>query len=774
MTSRTLYVAVLVLAMVAAGVSQTATPPVPINLTATLTPDVSPAVKLAWGVPSGSWGFMVYRSVDDSIHFQKLAMVNATIYVDHAVRGGHVYYYYVTSLGMSNTTNPVQSAPSNIAMIRIGGTIDRPVGAIAGKVTDDSTGAPIRGARVLFTPLFPTIAAQIALPYAVTDSLGVYSAKLDTGAYKLRVEPAPWMPPSPPPYLGEWYDNKKDFGTADPVRVIPNATVEANFGLSRVLIPTVPKGIITGKVTDAGTGAPLAGMMVRSFRRSANSTKLMPVAVTDSLGVYTMKVDTGTYLLRTESLRMSPIDYIMEWYDNVTDITKATPVPVAEGATVEASFQLSRPVPPVFANVEGTVTDTLGNPLRRATVVIMRSLPALASASALELVPTEKDGMSGDVEGIGFCRGIVWKGTTDSTGHFKARVIADSTYIALAARWGYVSEYYKDQPTPLLADIIKVPADVSGIDFTLAPNPVVQNSVSGVVRDSAANGVPSIIVLFPALRNAAFAQARVGHTDSMGAYTIGTVRAGKYFVLAVPFRKYAPAFFKAGVYGVMHMANADTVTVSGDVSGIDIGVVPVHSTGLIRIRGHIFAGTRRLPGARILATMAGLVVGSTVTDNMGSYTIEGVPSGATVLTVDAPGYVGTDKSVDLPVSSFEVNNVDFTMQSETATDVNASATMPSAFALHQNYPNPFNPSTTIAFDMPAAGQVKLSVFNMLGQEVATLINGTMSSGRASVVWNATDRAGLPVASGVYFYQLTANASDGRTSFRSVHKMLLVR
>ena len=77
MTSRILYSAVLVLAMLATAFGQVATPPVPMNLTASLTPDVSPAVKLAWGVPSGSWGFLVYRSVDDSTHFQKLAMVNA-------------------------------------------------------------------------------------------------------------------------------------------------------------------------------------------------------------------------------------------------------------------------------------------------------------------------------------------------------------------------------------------------------------------------------------------------------------------------------------------------------------------------------------------------------------------------------------------------------------------------------------------------------------------------------------------------------------------------
>jgi hypothetical protein len=380
-----------------------------------------------------------------------------------------------------------------------------------------------------------------------------------------------------------------------------------------------------------------------------------------------------------------------------------------------------------------------------------------------------------DVEGIGYCRGVIWKGLTDSLGHFKARLLANRAYIAMAAKWGFIQEYYDNQVTPLLADLIKVSGDMTGIDFSLAPNSVLQNSVSGVVRDSSGNGVASIIVLFPAVRNAVMIQPRVGHTDSTGAYTLGNVRTGPWFVLAVPFGKYAPAFFKAGAYGVMHMANADTVLISGDISGIDIGVVPVNSIGIVRLRGHILGGGKPLGGVRIMATtMSGTVVGSSLTDNQGTYAIESVPAGAAVITVDAPGYSATDRTVSVPAGTFEVNNVDFVMQSQGTTDVSEGTTMPSTFALHQNYPNPFNPSTTISFDMPLAGQVRLTVYNMLGQEITTLVNGQMASGRASIVWNATDRAGVNVASGVYFYQLNVSGADGRTSYHSVQKMLLVR
>jgi unsaturated rhamnogalacturonyl hydrolase len=73
---------------------------------------------------------------------------------------------------------------------------------------------------------------------------------------------------------------------------------------------------------------------------------------------------------------------------------------------------------------------------------------------------------------------------------------------------------------------------------------------------------------------------------------------------------------------------------------------------------------------------------------------------------------------------------------------------PGEFRLSQNYPNPFNPSTTVEFELPAAGPVKLSVYDLAGQEVAMLIDGRMSSGRHSITFN-----GRPFASGVYYYRL---------------------
>ena len=95
--------------------------------------------------------------------------------------------------------------------------------------------------------------------------------------------------------------------------------------------------------------------------------------------------------------------------------------------------------------------------------------------------------------------------------------------------------------------------------------------------------------------------------------------------------------------------------------------------------------------------------------------------------------------------------------------------IPDYFALHQNYPNPFNPSTQISFDVPqGAEHIMLNVYNILGQNVSTLVNGVMNPGQYTMEWNATDEVGNPVASGIYFYELRS------ASFTARKKMLLIR
>lgn len=107
--------------------------------------------------------------------------------------------------------------------------------------------------------------------------------------------------------------------------------------------------------------------------------------------------------------------------------------------------------------------------------------------------------------------------------------------------------------------------------------------------------------------------------------------------------------------------------------------------------------------------------------------------------------------------------------STSTASTDAGDVVPDKFALNQNYPNPFNPSTQISFDVPqGAEHVFLNVYNILGQNVNTLVNGVMNGGTYTVEWDANDAMGNPVASGIYFYELRSN------SFTARKKMLLIR
>jgi photosystem II stability/assembly factor-like uncharacterized protein len=99
--------------------------------------------------------------------------------------------------------------------------------------------------------------------------------------------------------------------------------------------------------------------------------------------------------------------------------------------------------------------------------------------------------------------------------------------------------------------------------------------------------------------------------------------------------------------------------------------------------------------------------------------------------------------------------------------------IPETFSLKQNYPNPFNPNTTIEFSLPVASDVELSVFNVLGQQVTTLINGQRPAGNHSATWNAFDSHGARVSSGIYFYVLKAKGVDSEENLQ-IKKMVLLK
>jgi len=114
-----------------------------------------------------------------------------------------------------------------------------------------------------------------------------------------------------------------------------------------------------------------------------------------------------------------------------------------------------------------------------------------------------------------------------------------------------------------------------------------------------------------------------------------------------------------------------------------------------------------------------------------------------------------------PDSGYSINNISLLGNNE-------NRNIPKTFSLNQNYPNPFNPVTTLRYDLPENGPVNITIYDMLGRQVKTLINQTQDAGYKSLIWDATNDYGKPVSAGIYLYQIQAG------EYISTKKMVLLK
>jgi hypothetical protein len=110
------------------------------------------------------------------------------------------------------------------------------------------------------------------------------------------------------------------------------------------------------------------------------------------------------------------------------------------------------------------------------------------------------------------------------------------------------------------------------------------------------------------------------------------------------------------------------------------------------------------------------------------------------------------------------------LSSTPVTGVDADETLPTVFSLSQNYPNPFNPTTNLKFAVPQNSNVKIVVYDIVGREVATLVNGSYAPGFYSAPFD-----GSKFASGMYVYRMTSRASNGDVQlFTNSRKLMLLK
>lgn len=117
-------------------------------------------------------------------------------------------------------------------------------------------------------------------------------------------------------------------------------------------------------------------------------------------------------------------------------------------------------------------------------------------------------------------------------------------------------------------------------------------------------------------------------------------------------------------------------------------------------------------------------------------------------TTEPKSYSFSDQNLENSIYTYRLKQVDFDGTFEYSNEVEVDVNVPATFSLEQNYPNPFNPSTNIKYSVPEAGNVKLSVYNLVGEEVAVLVNGYTDAGQFEVSFDASN-----LSSGVYLYKL---------------------
>lgn len=331
---------------------------------------------------------------------------------------------------------------------------------------------------------------------------------------------------------------------------------------------------------------------------------------------------------------------------------------------------------------------------------------------------------------------------------------------------------------PSSQDTITLTANVTGINFALAP----AKFITGYVTNG--NGTP-----------VANLNVSANYLNGNG-YDATTDATGKYIIVADT-GKYRIKFGDDNVVTgyLITYYNQKHVDMYSDTVVVTPAIDTVKNINAVLYTGGFITGTMKNNGAPMKGGIAAFAYNGasgnqsqlyqgwydasadhyTLVVLPGTYTIAFTPNSNNSIVVyynQTTIYPGTAVTVNAVGDTVKNIDVDF---GTVVTGVSQSArSLPKKFSLHQNYPNPFNPTTRITYDVPGGGTqyiVSLKVFDLLGREVATLVNERKTAGSYSAIFNA---ANLP--SGVYFYSLHVRPADGGQAgnFVTTKKLVLLK
>ena len=519
-------------------------------------------------------------------------------------------------------------------------------------------------------------------------------------------------------------------------------------------------GSITGKVTFDDLNEPVSYAFMEFI--GVDQDRQWYNTFTDSAGLYAIKLPVGRYVVSCSYHGLSWIDSLwfgpvppysyQEYYDDVHTFSEATIIPVEYNTEVKGiDFSIPKLSDIKEIHISGNVKDYFKQPVEGAKIKVWINnyYPPVDSIGpsiydSLFTTYSKEDGS--------------W------SLQFKYPNIIFSSIVVSVQKRGYDIQFYDHKPEFYLADRIYIRPEIENINFDLKPidthDPV---SISGSVENQYGNPVSNAFVL---AGNVSLGTLYFALTGNDGRYNFDGIPAGVYYVVFAA-DGYIPEFYN----NAHTWEDADAIIAYQDVDNINAELASLHpcgGNGIILGQVSDNLGSP-LPGALVTVKNSNnLVVAYSFTDEKGNFQMGGMNSDEFTIEAGKIAYTSAQKTVKQD-ADFATNVVNLSLnKAVTAIKNRENNFVPDKIYLSKSYPNPFNPSTSVEFGLPSASKVKISVFNILGQEIKVLVNGTVSAGQHSIVWNATDENGKKVSSGLYFLKLQA----GETSL--LQKMILAK
>jgi protocatechuate 3,4-dioxygenase beta subunit len=477
-------------------------------------------------------------------------------------------------------------------------------------------------------------------------------------------------------------------------------------GIDFVLEPLVFGGI-SGVITDVSTSEPIAGAFVYAI--GENMPHHHCWARTNEDGEYIFEhLLAGTYHVEAHAIGYNPGEY-------------EDPVVVVDTVVPDIDIALDAID---FGSISGTVYNTDNEVLPGASIMAHKT-DSFWSARA----------------------------RSDSAGDYTLTNLIPGTYRIKAYAWGYRPDVYDD------AVVVDDGQNVTDIDFYLEPYGTPYDGyISGnVIDDSTSDPIDNaLLIAFGRFSNHR-GFMRFAHTDEDGNYTFNRMPDASFKIFCLAWG-YQGEFYD----DKPSWQEADPVT--PDADNIDFGLSPVNNGPRV-LSGRVIENGLPVLGAIVTARQGDEIVALTATYPDGYYYLENLDPGDYDIEVLGPelneGYLEN-------VSVLFSDNFDADIVlSPTAID-EEDAILPSATTLLQNYPNPFNATTNISFYLNEAGNVDLSIYDVLGRKVVTLESAWLDAGNHTVTWNSMDSNNNSVVSGMYFYILK---TDKETLS---HRMVLLK